>query len=204
VCWQATACAAIDYLSSPYSYPLRGRKIVPNRKTSRALATIELDLKGQACPGPTVERSWRSSATPGGRWLSRPTTFRPVRPSDLAKSRGHSSEIVEDDGTTFRIEIHQGEEVGMAEQRPLLYVGTHATDDPTLASVRSDRLLPDGVRTKRGFVLAQLKSFDQARKTGARVSSVQLRFQEDRADEPAQDRACIRQEGPRPLHPGPS
>jgi hypothetical protein len=134
------------------------------------------------------------------------TDYLPARQTirDLAKSRGHSSEIVEDDGHDVPDRDHQGEEVGMAEQRPLLYVGTHATDDPTLASVRSDRLLPDGVRTKRGFVLAQLKSFHQARKTGARVSSVQLRFQEDRADEPAQDRACIRQEGPRPLHPGPS
>jgi TusA-related sulfurtransferase len=83
---------------------------VGQRKTTRALPTIELDLKGQVCPGPTVDTLMALKRLPPGGKVVVTTDYVPARQTigDLAKRRGHSFEIVEDDGTTFRIEIVKG------------------------------------------------------------------------------------------------
>jgi TusA-related sulfurtransferase len=69
--------------------------------------TIELDLKGQVCPGPTVDTLMALKSLPPGGKVIVTTDYLPARQTirDLAESRGHSFAIVEDDGTTFRIEI---------------------------------------------------------------------------------------------------
>jgi TusA-related sulfurtransferase len=73
-------------------------------------STIQLDLIGQVCPGPTVDTlTALKQVRPGGKVLLL-TDYLPARQTirQLAESRGHSFEIVEDDGTTFRIEIVKG------------------------------------------------------------------------------------------------
>jgi TusA-related sulfurtransferase len=69
--------------------------------------TIELNLLGQVCPGPTVDTLTALKQMPPGGKVVVVTDYLPARQTirQLAETRGCSFEIVEDDGTTFRIEI---------------------------------------------------------------------------------------------------
>jgi TusA-related sulfurtransferase len=69
--------------------------------------TIELNLMGQVCPGPTVDTLMALKRLPSGGKVVVVTDYPPARQTirQLAESRGYRFQIVEDDGTTFRIEI---------------------------------------------------------------------------------------------------
>jgi TusA-related sulfurtransferase len=69
--------------------------------------TIELNLVGQVCPGPTVDTLTALKQVPPGGKVVVVTDYLPARQTvrQLAETRGCSFEIIEDDGTTFRIEI---------------------------------------------------------------------------------------------------
>ena len=69
--------------------------------------TIELNLMGHVCPGPTVDTHAALNRVPLGGKVVVVTDYVPARHTirQLAESRGCSFEIIEDDGTTFQIEI---------------------------------------------------------------------------------------------------
>ena len=74
-------------------------------------ASMELDLRGSICPGPTGDTlAALKKLLPGGKLLVT-TDYPPARQTipRLVEQRGCSWQIIEDDGKTFRIEIVKGE-----------------------------------------------------------------------------------------------
>lgn len=79
-------------------------------KTERP--TIELDLRGSICPGPTADTLAALKKLPPGGKLVVVTDYLPARQTipRIAEQRGCSWEMIEDDGRTFRLEIVRGKE----------------------------------------------------------------------------------------------
>src|SRR5919107_201858 len=100
-------------------------------------ALVELDLRGNVCPGPTGDTLAALKELPPGGRLAVTSDYLPARQTipRLVEQRGCSWQITDDDGKTFRLEIVKGEWIVEENgQRPSRYVATHGTDDPTLAT----------------------------------------------------------------------
>ena len=74
-------------------------------------ASLELDLRGEVCPGPTGETLQALKKLGAGDRLVVISDYLPARQTipRLIEERGCSWRISEDDGTTFRMEISKGE-----------------------------------------------------------------------------------------------
>ena len=75
------------------------------------LPTMELDLRGNICPGPTAETlAALKKLSPGGK-LVVISDYLPARQTipRLLEERGCTWQMTEDDGKTFRMEIVKGE-----------------------------------------------------------------------------------------------
>lgn len=72
----------------------------------------ELDLRGNVCPGPTVDTLQALKKLGAGERLVVISDYLPARQTipRLVEERGCSWQFTEDDGTTFRIEIVKGED----------------------------------------------------------------------------------------------
>jgi TusA-related sulfurtransferase len=72
---------------------------------------VELDLRGDICPGPTGNTLEALKKLQAGDRLVVISDYLPARQTipRLAEERGCSWTITEDDGTTFRMEILKGE-----------------------------------------------------------------------------------------------
>lgn len=70
----------------------------------------ELDLRGQVCPGPTVEALEALKELRPGDRLTVVLDYLPARQTlpRLLEERGHRWRITEDDGTTFHLDIEKG------------------------------------------------------------------------------------------------
>ena len=75
------------------------------------LPIMELDLRGEVCPGPTADTVVALKKLPPGGRLAVITDYLPARQTipRLLEERGCSWKITEDDGKTFRMEIVKGE-----------------------------------------------------------------------------------------------
>ena len=75
------------------------------------LPTMELDLRGEVCPGPTADTVLALKKLPAGGRLAVITDYLPARQTipRLLEERGWSWQMTEDDGKTFRMEIVKGE-----------------------------------------------------------------------------------------------
>lgn len=71
----------------------------------------ELDLRGQVCPGPTVDALEALKGLRPGDRLMVVLDYLPARQTlpRLLEERGHRWEIIDDDGTTFRMSIEKGQ-----------------------------------------------------------------------------------------------
>lgn len=80
-------------------------------EVERERATVELDLRGSVCPGPTGDTLAALKRLSPGSKLVVLTDYLPARQTipRLVEQRGCSWQITEDDGKTFRIEIVKGE-----------------------------------------------------------------------------------------------
>lgn len=72
---------------------------------------MELDLRGQVCPGPTVDTLEALKVLGTENTLVVISDYLPARQTIplLVEQRGFSWRMIEDDGTTFRLEIVKGE-----------------------------------------------------------------------------------------------
>ena len=75
------------------------------------LSMVELDLRGNICPGPTTDTLAALKKLPPGGKLVVISDYLPARQTipRLLEERGCSWEMTEDDGETFRLEILKGE-----------------------------------------------------------------------------------------------
>jgi TusA-related sulfurtransferase len=75
-------------------------------------ASVELDLRGNVCPGPTGDTLAALKKLPPGATLAVISDYLPARQTipHLVEQRGCSWQITEDDGKTFRMEITKGGE----------------------------------------------------------------------------------------------
>ena len=75
------------------------------------LPMMELDLRGEVCPGPTADTVLALKKLPPGGRLAVITDYLPARQTipRLLEERGCSWVMTEDDGKTFRMEIVKGE-----------------------------------------------------------------------------------------------
>jgi TusA-related sulfurtransferase len=75
------------------------------------LPIMELDLRGETCPGPTADTLAALKQLPTGGRLAVTTDYLPARQTipRLLEERGCSWQMTEDDGKTFRMEIVKGE-----------------------------------------------------------------------------------------------
>ena len=75
------------------------------------LPMIELDLRGNICPGPTADTLAALKKLPSGGKLAVISDYLPARQTipRLLEERGCSWVMTEDDGKTFRMEIVKGE-----------------------------------------------------------------------------------------------
>jgi TusA-related sulfurtransferase len=73
---------------------------------------VELDVRGNVCPGPTVDTLQALKKLGAGERLVVISDYLPARQTipRLLEERGCSWQFTEDDGTTFRIEIVKGED----------------------------------------------------------------------------------------------
>jgi TusA-related sulfurtransferase len=74
------------------------------------LPTLELDLRGKICPGPTADTlAALKKLSPGGK-LVLISDYLPARQTipRLLEERGCCWQMTEDDGKTFRMEIVKG------------------------------------------------------------------------------------------------
>ncbi len=71
---------------------------------------VELDLRGNVCPGPTGDTLAALKDLPAGSKLAVISDYLPARQTipRLVEQRGCSWQITEDDGKTFRMEIVKG------------------------------------------------------------------------------------------------
>ena len=74
-------------------------------------ALVELDLRGNVCPGPTGDTLAALKELPPGGRLTVTSDYLPARQTipRLVEQRGCSWQITDDDGKTFRLEIVKGE-----------------------------------------------------------------------------------------------
>jgi TusA-related sulfurtransferase len=72
---------------------------------------MELDVRGNICPGPTADTLAALKKLSAGDKLIVITDYLPARQTipRLVEQRGCSWQIAEDDGKTFRLEIVKGE-----------------------------------------------------------------------------------------------
>ena len=72
---------------------------------------VELDLRGNVCPGPTGDTLAALKELPPGGRLAVTSDYLPARQTipRLVEQRGCSWQITDDDGKTFRLEIVKGE-----------------------------------------------------------------------------------------------
>jgi TusA-related sulfurtransferase len=92
-------------VSNPPRIAGEGRSMVS------AEVQLELDLRGNICPGPTAETlAALKKLSPGGK-LVVISDYLPARQTipRLLEERGCSWQMTEDDGKTFRMEIEKGE-----------------------------------------------------------------------------------------------
>jgi TusA-related sulfurtransferase len=70
-------------------------------------AEMELDLRGSICPGPTADTLAALKKLPARGKLAVISNYLPARQTipRLVEQKGCSWQIIEDDGTTFRLEI---------------------------------------------------------------------------------------------------
>ena len=80
-------------------------------EVEREGAPVELDLRGNVCPGPTGDTLAALKKLPPGGKLAVITDYLPARQTipRLVEQRGCSWQITHDDGKTFRLEIVKGE-----------------------------------------------------------------------------------------------
>ncbi len=80
-------------------------------EVERERALVELDLRGNVCPGPTGDTLAALKELPAGSKLAVISDYLPARQTipRLVEQRGCSRQITEDDGKTFRLEIVKGE-----------------------------------------------------------------------------------------------
>ena len=73
---------------------------------------VELDLRGNVCPGPTADTLAALKDLPAGSKLAVTSDYLPARQTipRLVEQRGCSWEITEDDGKTFRMEVVKGDD----------------------------------------------------------------------------------------------
>jgi TusA-related sulfurtransferase len=73
---------------------------------------VELDVRGNVCPGPTGDTLQALKKLGAGDRLVVISDYLPARQTipRLIEERGCSWRITEDDGTTFRMEIVKGED----------------------------------------------------------------------------------------------
>ena len=71
---------------------------------------MELDLRGNICPGPTADTLAALKTLPSGGKLVVISDYLPARQTipRLLEERGCSWQMTEDDGKTFRMEIVKG------------------------------------------------------------------------------------------------
>jgi TusA-related sulfurtransferase len=88
----------------------RKEDIISQEAKSDAL--VELDLRGNVCPGPTGDTLAALKKLPPGATLTVISDYLPARQTipHLVEQRGCSWQISEDDGNTFRMEITKGGE----------------------------------------------------------------------------------------------
>ncbi len=79
-------------------------------EVERERALVELDLRGNVCPGPTGDTLAALKKLPPGSKLAVITDYLPARQTipRLVEQRGCSWRITQDDGKTFRLEIVKG------------------------------------------------------------------------------------------------
>ena len=80
-------------------------------EVERERALVELDLRGNVCPGPTGDTLAALKKLPLGSKLAVISDYLPARQTipRLVEQRGCSWQITQDDGKTFRLEIVKGE-----------------------------------------------------------------------------------------------
>jgi TusA-related sulfurtransferase len=80
-------------------------------EVERERALVELDLRGDICPGPTGDTLAALKKLPPGGKLAVITDYLPARQTipRLVEQKGCSWQITQDDGKTFRLEIVKGE-----------------------------------------------------------------------------------------------
>ena len=80
-------------------------------EAERERALMELDLRGNICPGPTGDTLAALKKLSAGGKLIVITDYLPARQTipRLVEQRGCTWQITEDDGKTFRLEIVKGE-----------------------------------------------------------------------------------------------
>jgi TusA-related sulfurtransferase len=87
------------------------RRVLVSAEVEREGTLVELDLRGNICPGPTGDTLAALKTLPAGSKLAVITDYLPARQTipRLVEQRGCSWQMTEDDGETFRIEIVKGE-----------------------------------------------------------------------------------------------
>jgi TusA-related sulfurtransferase len=80
-------------------------------EVERERTLVELDLRGNVCPGPTGDTLAALKELPPGGRLTVISDYLPARQTipRLVEQRGCSWQITDDDGKTFRLEIVKGE-----------------------------------------------------------------------------------------------
>lgn len=80
-------------------------------EVERERALVELDLRGNICPGPTGDTLAALKQLSPGSKLAVISDYLPARQTipRLVEQRGCSWQITHDDGKTFRLEIVKGE-----------------------------------------------------------------------------------------------
>jgi TusA-related sulfurtransferase len=80
-------------------------------EVERERALVELDLRGDICPGPTGDTLAALKKLPPGGKLAVISDYLPARQTipRLVEQMGCSWQITQDDGKTFRLEIVKGE-----------------------------------------------------------------------------------------------
>jgi TusA-related sulfurtransferase len=80
-------------------------------EVERERTLVDLDLRGNVCPGPTGDTLAALKELPPGGRLTVTSDYLPARQTipRLVEQRGCSWQITDDDGKTFRLEIVKGE-----------------------------------------------------------------------------------------------
>ena len=87
------------------------RRSIVSAEAKTDLPMMELDLRGNICPGPTADTLVALKKLPLGGTLVVISDYLPARQTipQLLEERGCTWQMAEDDGKTFRMEIVKGE-----------------------------------------------------------------------------------------------